>query len=521
MKKTFLSFFIFAALSTSTCFALAAWQDMTRNLSGEAFYSIAESPAEGGVIYVGTSNGLYRAPRKNGQWDQIFMCRGEQRGVSDIQIDGEGALYIATKNGLYKSRDSGKNWARLFRGLGRENYCTRVLCDGEKIYLGTLKGLFRTKDGGKTWQKAGGILGDSAITAVIMPRAPAGGERLFIIGGNEVYKARTDLKSYEKVFGSDFFEAAGEFEADSESAEENDAFFLLNDLTSENGMLYLSTNRGLFTSGPDGASWSIFNGAGLSDRRINSVLADGGTSRIFATTRGGVFEYTEKERLWRALYSGITETDARKIILAQDGNPWVLCERRVYRAVTGYPCASGEDSAYEREILSAFNGEPTVNETMNMAICYAEVYPEKIEKWRRGAKFKALLPRVNLGIDQGFSDTYEIYTSSSKQYWVTGPRDWSTGWDLNLSWDLSDLVWNPSQTTIDIRSKLMVQLRDDIVDEVTRTYFERRRLQIEILTEPPESAHLTLKKRLRIQELTASLDGLTGGRFSESIGRRG
>ncbi|MGB2705644.1 MAG: hypothetical protein WBC74_02140 [Candidatus Omnitrophota bacterium] len=76
-----------------------------------------------------------------------------------------------------------------------------------------------------------------------------------------------------------------------------------------------------------------------------------------------------------------------------------------------------------------------------------------------------------------------------------------------------------SQTTIDIRSKLMVQLRDDIVDEVNRSYFERRRVQIELLTDPPSALPEILKKRLRIQELTATLDGLTGSRFSKALER--
>ena len=129
----------------------------------------------------------------------------------------------------------------------------------------------------------------------------------------------------------------------------------------------------------------------------------------------------------------------------------------------------------------------------------------------------ALLPKVNIGIDRGSSDTYEIYTSSTTSYWMDGPQDDTEGWDLNLTWDLGDLVWNPLQTSIDVRSKLMVQLRDDIVDEVNRAYFERRRLQVELLMEPPANVQTLLKKRLRIQELTASLDGLTGGDFSQAM----
>ena len=152
-----------------------------------------------------------------------------------------------------------------------------------------------------------------------------------------------------------------------------------------------------------------------------------------------------------------------------------------------------------------------------MAIYYAEVYPEKIKKWRKSAKFKALLPTISFGIDNAISDTYEIYTSSSKSYWIYGPEDRTTGWDIDFRWNLSELIWNEDQVQIDVRSRLMVQLRDDIIDEVNRLYFERRRLQIELLLNPPHERKQLIEKRLRIQELTAGLDGLTGGAFSKAI----
>ena len=83
-----------------------------------------------------------------------------------------------------------------------------------------------------------------------------------------------------------------------------------------------------------------------------------------------------------------------------------------------------------------------------------------------------------------------------------------------MSWEIGDLIWSADQTSIDVRSKLMVELRDDIVNEVTRTYFERRRLQVLLLTDPPADQQKLLEKELRVQELTAMLDGLTGGYFS-------
>jgi len=63
----------------------------------------------------------------------------------------------------------------------------------------------------------------------------------------------------------------------------------------------------------------------------------------------------------------------------------------------------------------------------------------------------------------------------------------------------------------------MVELRDDILDEVTKIYFERLRVKMELAYLSIEDRKRRFEKEIRIQELTASLDGLTGGYFSQTF----
>ena len=161
----------------------------------------------------------------------------------------------------------------------------------------------------------------------------------------------------------------------------------------------------------------------------------------------------------------------------------------------------------EKKVLVSVdvNNEPGIREIQAAAIRYAEVNPQKIESWRKGAKFRSLLPEVSVDYDKTIN-----YDSGADRYY-TGPYDWG----ITLRWDLPDLIWNPYQKDIDIRSRLMVLLRNDVLEDVTRFYFERLKLKNEIKDTTGDQEKI--RKELRIEELTAKIDALTGGYFSRNI----
>jgi hypothetical protein len=163
--------------------------------------------------------------------------------------------------------------------------------------------------------------------------------------------------------------------------------------------------------------------------------------------------------------------------------------------------------------------EPKISEIQQVAIRYAQVEPEKILEWRQAAAKKAWLPQLSVGVDRDTGDLWHWETGSSTKSGddLLVPGKETIGWDVRLSWDLGELVWNNDQTSIDTRSRLMVQLREDILDEVTKIYFERLRVKMELDSLSIEERKKRLEKELRLEELTAYLDGLTGGYFSRKI----
>jgi hypothetical protein len=89
------------------------------------------------------------------------------------------------------------------------------------------------------------------------------------------------------------------------------------------------------------------------------------------------------------------------------------------------------------------------------------------------------------------------------------------GVTLSLSWDLGDAAFHPDSIDVSREARAVVELRDDVLDEVNRLYFERLRVLASLDTADPKDIALL---RLRAAELAAGLDAWTGGWFGRHLG---
>ncbi len=63
----------------------------------------------------------------------------------------------------------------------------------------------------------------------------------------------------------------------------------------------------------------------------------------------------------------------------------------------------------------------------------------------------------------------------------------------------------------------MVELRDDILDQINKLYFERLRVKSELDNLAIENRPKRFEKQLKLEELTAALDALTAGFYSQQL----
>ena len=484
-----------------------AWQEIG---GGRAdVRAVLVNPDEPSVMYLGSSSGVFKSEDTGASWRNVLSVRGANREVNFLAfvLDNNDSLYAATGNGLYFSRNAGKSWSRQFKGE-----CTALAVLPSVIYLGTKQGLFVSKDNGNSWQREAAGLNKSPVLGVAYN--PKEQNQIYVAAIDGVFRLDENRQNWERVFATHPVEdgnAVQETPEDQDEAQRYSNIRYISIDPNNPDYLYLATLRGVYKSTDKGKGWQLLPESGLLDREVKFLLV-APESIIYAVAKRGVFKF-QQER-WLDLSSGLACEDINSLYLDKQGNLYAACDKGLFRAGT-------VDSNSKGTAISLYyKDEPEINVVQQAAIKYAEVEPEKIKDWRKKAKMKAILPKLTVGLDRSENTNYEIYTSATTHYVYEGPYDRSHGWDVTLSWELGDLIWSEAQTSIDVRSRLMVELRDDILDEVTKLYFERLRVKMELDGLGIEERKKRLEKELRLAELTASLDALTGGYFSRKITKK-
>jgi len=166
-------------------------------------------------------------------------------------------------------------------------------------------------------------------------------------------------------------------------------------------------------------------------------------------------------------------------------------------------------------VLASFDDEPPVELVQLWATGEAMADPARAARLVRDARARGALPLIRL---RG------RYKDSAGQSWdelnLLDSRDKDSDYTLDvwLEWDLADVASSVDLMRSVREGRELVELRQAILHQVTIAYFDRRRLLCEErLASPQEPLAEGLERRLRVQELNATLDALTGGRWSRSL----
>jgi len=446
--------------------------------------------------------------------------------VAVSKIDS-GWICVASKNSLYESRDSGKTFRKIavfkdeelqhlffdpyladrFYAVTSRHFCRVKDAELENLFsvssqeviytavkdkgfffVGTNQGFYLAAEDDLVWKKSR-ALNDSSVYGV-----EPGAEGVYLASDKGVYLYSQDTSSVQRLFV-----ARKEEDSDSESLVPK---VIKIDIFDDNNIM-LGTSKGLFVSNNKGSSWDKVFVPGIDSLFINCIAQTSlQNNAVYIGSSKGFFIVNLEKRTCRQIFEGLSSLSIWWAEFSSNGNVYLATSKGLFK--NNYFTASYKSTGLKKILAN----EPSIDEVQQVSLKYNEVHPDKIARWRNALKYRAFFPEVSLDFDK----TVTTALGATYDRVQVGPQDWG----INLKWDVGNLIWNDDQTSIDNRSKLNTQLRLDILDEINRVYFERLRLKNEIAARSMDEEEL-FAKELRLRELTAIIDGYTGGFFSRKI----
>ncbi len=470
------------------------WERAAQPAPGDVVSALALDAARGRLALAGE-----RGVRVVGAGSALELNRGP---VRDLVFLPDAALLVATDDGVYRLDPDGRH-TREPHGPGEEaRRVSRLAAAGGLAVAATSAGV-RVRDRDGRWSRRAELPLSAASFVALRERGVD--IELWSLHGGELWLCAFPADAPERTR----FAMRVALPAVGEAGLPIDALF---DLPEAEVALLLPS--GFAVRDPDGA-W----------RTLRASWPPGATPLRVASARG------------RRLLA----TDAGLLLAPELAGPW----QRGSPPVGSHPVlalAAAQDEvvvATHREVLRAEFDEsapataaapvplpplgPDVLAVQRAALAYLELEPGLAHSLRVRAGRSGWLPilslRVGHGRDASRSRAYDqSFVSGAMRDLYDSDREKSDdlSLDVTVAWDLGDVVFDPDEIDVSRELRSVIALRDDVLDEVTQTCFERRRAIAELAARDasdPEAGAL----RLRAAELAAGIDAWTGGWYTRAL----
>lgn len=541
MKKSITVLTTIAALSFSCCLpkVMADWQKPIQPPASPSDLTfVCPHPLEPSKILAASRHQLFESNLQNGRWQTLWsegISSSSVRRLLAFDFLPDQLFILATQYVLMGDLKTA-HWQKIYdakQAMGGNVLSFAVDPQNPNHwFLGTYSGLFESDTAGKTWNRSKHFPSRDPVYILLFAA-----DQFFIGGANTLYILKSS-KELRKSFALPEETASPEETMAASPVTENFALEDAVDITSPGALhdliispsnsktLWLGTSKGVFESRDGGLSWHALSRSGLQSTVIRQLAYSEKSRQLYAATPRGIYAFSFSRQAWRELFRGLAQKDASGIALIQGNSESLAAITQEGLAL--FPISPEEVSLPEAfqpsaDTLNLFRElirlEPSPREVQKALIRYANVSNGKIKRWHAGSRLAGLLPTLSFGKDYSASNNIDLDRggTSDPDRFIAGPYDTSKGWDARVGWDLGDAIYSSDQTSIDSREKLMVELRNDLLSEATRIYYERRRLQIDFFFSPPVSEQEHWDTLLRLEELTSLLDGMTDGFFVKKL----
>ncbi len=431
----------------------------------------------GDRVLLGTERGLYEEGPSG--WT-LVLTRG---GVRDLATQSQETL-IATAAGLYVWPLGGDAPRARPLGVGARVQSVSVDRTG-RAWVASEVGLFSRAPGQASFRR------HTALPAGPVAKVQALDEQVWVATRGTLWVHRAGAGFVPRLRGLE----AGWWE--------------LNGVVGTGSSVWLSVPKGL---------WSIHAG---SEEPIELGV---GRLRGLALARGRLWVASE-----RGVYSfGLERVGATSARLELDGEALelklaargllVATPRRIALVPLTRPPAA------QLALRGVRHEGPHVASVQRAALAYLELSPARVARVDARARRAALYPevRASFSIDRDRTRAREhdqTFSSGSVRDLLDRESDHERGmaFDVQLIWRLAKLAAPDYALSVSRERRLLIELRDQVLERVNRLYFNRLRALAALQALTPDQREARLELELRVRELAAHLDAWTGGAFSRLL----
>lgn len=487
-----------------------------------------------GLIFAGTKDGIYRSVDGGSSFQDFGSeaLKKDFNGNSEINwidIDKKNErIYIATSFGTYYSSVWESNWEEIFEGLKTEatdiNSLTRV---DNNLYLSTNDGLWICEINSNSCNRFNqGIEADLETGSPIPSYLLNTENGLILAASNGVYHFSQTNKIWEKKESGIKFLPDGSLEGK----------HLFND---NKGNIYLACGTGLYRSKDKDLNWeNISNGIeGDNDGFLKVYYITQNEDSICAGAASGAYCFDEEH--WINISFGIKTKQGNKNVY------WLSFYNSNIYAATDEGLYIKKHSVQEPDSKVLLKGqvetdfayleklEPSVVEVQKQALKFASLPTSgDYKRYRLLARIRNLVPRFVLDLnttgtstnflqnEKGISTDIALDNSFDAEKISRFERDGRSFKQVSLLWNTNDFIYDDEINDLLNHARLTANIRENLLDDVTRIYYQRRKLQLDTLLSPPSNVSDNLNNKIKIAELTGQLDSRTGGWFTKEIKRR-